>query len=425
VGFFDLFKREKRQSQLETILLGSTLTDTISTEQALSIPSVSSCVTLITDTIASLPIMLFHDTGDTTKPIEDDKRVMLLNDETNDTLDSFQWKKALITDFLLNGGGYSYINKTGNNVKSLNYVEFHKLNVIQGSDPIFKDYSISVNGDTYRDYQFLKILRKTRNGCTGSGIIAENNKILSVVYNSMIYEEILVKTGGNKRGFLKALRRLSETALAELKASWKNLYANNSENLMILNDGLEFTEASQSSVELQMNEQKKTNSAEIGKIFLVPANILDGTANDEEYANWIKVCIAPILTAFECALNRELLLPSEKKEHYFAFQTDLLLRGDILKRYTAYEVGIKAGFIQIDEVRYKEDLPPLGLKWIKLGLQDVLYFSDSDEIYTPNTNKLAKMGEDPQVDPNQPNQPNNGNMGQVSQNQNKAEIVAK
>jgi hypothetical protein len=38
-------------------------------------------------------------------------------------------------------------------------------------------------------------------------------------------------------------------------------------------------------------------------------------------------------------------------------------------------------------------LPPLGLEFIKLGLQDVLYFSEKSEIYTPNTNKIAKLGE--------------------------------
>ena len=77
-----------------------------------------------------------------------------------------------------------------------------------------------------------------------------------------------------------------------------------------------------------------------------------------------------------------------------------LTKGDIEKRFKAYELGIKNGVLQIDEARYKENLPPLGLKFLKLGLQDVLYFADSEEIYTPNTNKLAKMGENPTVEPN-------------------------
>ena len=108
----------------------------------------------------------------------------------------------------------------------------------------------------------------------------------------------------------------------------------------------------------------------------------------------------PILSAFESALNKDFLLPSEKEKNFFAFDTTDLTKGDIEKRFKAYELGIKNGVLQVDEARYKENLPPLGLKFLKLGLQDVLYFVDSEEIYTPNTNKLAKMGENPTVEPN-------------------------
>jgi HK97 family phage portal protein len=222
-----------------------------------------------------------------------------------------------------------------------------------------------------------------------------------------------VKTGGNKKGFLKASGRLSKEAMDELKVGWKNLYANNTENVLVLNNGLEFTEASQSSVEMQLNEHKRSNSDEICKLFLVPPRILTGEADDEEYNNWIKICILPILAAFETALNKDLLLPSEKETRYFAFDTTELTKGDIKKRFEAYELGIKNGVLQIDEARYKENLAPLGLKFLKLGLQDVLYFADSQEIYTPNTNKLARMG----VNDNEDVLDNNG-LGETGQQQN-------
>ena len=245
----------------------------------------------------------------------------------------------------------------------------------------------------FRDFQFVKLLRKSKDGVTGTGVIKENELMLSVAFNQMSYEEILTKTGGNKKGFLKTQSRLSPEAMAELKRAWKDLYSNNNENILILNNGLEFQEASQTSVELQLNEHKKSNSDEICKLFLVPPRILTGEADDEEYNNWIKICILPILSALETALNKDLLLPSEKDTHYFAFDTNDLTKGDIEKRFKAYELGIKNGVLQIDEARYKENLPPLGLKFLKLGLQDVLYFPKTEEIYTPNTNKLVTMGE--------------------------------
>lgn len=393
------FKQKEERATLEEILLQSgVLTSLISKDQALNIPALSACVELISMTVASLPVKLYAESGETTTA-EEDPRTDLINCDTKDALDGFQFKKALVEDYLMHGGGYAYINRARNDIKSLHFVSNTYVAVNKNTDPIFKKAEIMVNGAPYRDFEFVKLLRKTKDGVTGRGVLQENNTMLSVAYNQMIYEEILVKTGGNKKGFLKAQGRLSPEAMGELKKGWKDLYANNNENVLVLNNGLEFQEASQTSVEMQMNEQKRSNSDEICKLFLVTPRILTGEANDEEYNNWIKICIVPILAAFESALNKELLLPSEKEKLYFAFDTAGLTKADIKKRFEAYELGIKNGVLQIDEARYNENLPPLGLKFLKLGLQDVLYFADSEEIYTPNTNKLAKMGENPTVDP--------------------------
>ncbi|MGG3623856.1 phage portal protein [Bacillus gobiensis] len=388
-------KEDRAVSTLEELLLSAGLvTDKITKDQALDIPSVSYCVGIIADTVASLPITLYKEDGGKVKEIKNDPRVRLLNDNTEDTLDSFQFKKALVSDFLLNGAAYSYINRDKNTVKSLHYVANENVSVNINADPIFKSYDILVNGATYRDFEFIKIARNTKDGVTGRGIINENNKILSVVYNSLIFEEVLVKTGGNKKGFLKKIGgKLDKEAMDALKVAWNNLYKNNTENVMILNDGMEFQEASNTSVEMQLNENKKTNAAEICKIFNVPSSMLEGNASEDEYNNFIKICILPILKLIETALNKDLLLPSEKESFYFAFSTGDLLKGDIEKRFRAYEIAVKNGILQVDEVRYLENYPALGFNFIKLGLQDVLYNPVTKEIYTPNTNKSTNMDE--------------------------------
>jgi HK97 family phage portal protein len=387
---FRQYQKEERMTLEEILLQAGISTETITKDQALNIPSVNACVSVISDTVASLPIRLFKAKNGKVSVVED-YRVGLLNDETKDTLDGFQFKKAIVEDYLLTGAGYAYINRERNTVKSLHYVDNVNLSVNVNADPIFKKYDILVNGAPYREFEFIKLTRKTKDGVTGKGIINENNKMLSVAYNSLIFEDILVKTGGNKKGFLKAQGRLSPEAITELKNAWNNLYKNNTENVVVLNNGLDFQEASNTSVEMQLNENKKTNSTEICKIFIVPPSILDGTASDEEYNNWIKTCILPILIAIQTALNKDLLLPSEKGSFYFAFDTKELLKGDIEKRFKAYEIATKNGIMQVDEVRYLEDLEPLGLDFIKLGLQDVLYNPVTKEIYTPNTNKSTNM----------------------------------
>ena len=404
---WNLFKRKEIRQTLEEILIqGGLLTVPIAKNQVLNIPAVSACVDLISNTVASLPIQLYREGGKGRTEIVKDIRTELLNDDTKDTMDGFQFKRALVEDYLLMGGGYAYINRARNLVKSLHYVENQVVAVNLNSDPIFKKCQIQVNGEQFREFQFIKLIRKSKDGVTGKGIVKENNIMLSLAYHSIVFEESMVKTGGSKKGFLKSAGRLSKDAMDELKKGWKDLYGNNNENVLVLNNGLDFQEASQTSVEMQLNEQKKANSDEVCKIFLVPPKILSGQANDEEYNNWIKVCITPLLSAFETALNKDLLLPSEKEMYYFAFDTTELTKGDIEKRFKAYEIATKNGILQIDEVRYKENYAPLDLPFIKLGLQDVLLNVKTGEIYTPNTNQTAKIGSSGEIDTNQPNQNN-------------------
>ena len=63
------------------------------------------------------------------------------------------------------------------------------------------------------------------------------------------------------------------------------------------------------------------------------------------------------------------------------------------ERFEAYKAALESNFMQIDEVRFAEDMEPLGLSWIRLGLQDVLYDPKTKTIYTPNTNQTSVMGE--------------------------------
>lgn len=385
MGFWSNLFNRKEERSLEELLLQAGISGQVSKDNALNIPALAAGVDIISDVVASLPIKLYRENEGKVEEIID-KRVVLINDETGDTLDGFQFKKALVTDFLLDGNGYAFINRRRNEVKSIHYVEATQLSILINSDPIFKSYDILVNGRTYRDYEFLKIARKSRNGVTGRGIIQEHNKVLSIAYNTLVFEDILVQTGGNKKGFLKAQNKLSDEAIRGLKEAWKNLYSNNSENVVVLNNGLDFAEASSTSVEMQLNERKITNSNEINTILRMP----NGKIDEES----IKNCILPTLKAIETALNKDLLLPSEKEQSfYFAFDTKELLKGDIEKRFKAYEIAVKNGFMQVDEVRYEEDFEPLGLDFIKLGLQDVLYNPKTKEIYTPNTNKIGSIEE--------------------------------
>lgn len=395
MGILDLFKRSKSDTITDETNLNRWLNinaEEVTAQDLMSIPTVSGCVNVLSSMVASLPVQLFKEDGKKVSQIQDDPRLVLLNDVTGDTLNSFELKQALITDYLCFGSGYAYINRRLNDVKSIHYVENARVSILSNHEPIFKHSEFNVNGVTYQNYDFIRLLRRSRNGATGIGVLNENFEVLKMVYNCLRYENNLVSSGGNKKGFIKAQEKLSKEAIESLKAQWKAMYSNNTENCIVLNNGLEFQESSNTSVEMQLKENKSINALEICKMFGVPEHILNGGCTDEQFQGFIKTCLSPIITAFESALNAALLTNDERlHKYYFKLDTKELLKADILKRMNAYSIAVRNGIMQIDEVRYIEDLEPLELGFIKLGLQDVLYNPKTKEIYTPNTNKTNNV----------------------------------
>lgn len=365
----------------------------VNKQMALAVPTVSGGIDLIANIVASTPIKLYREEKGKAKEVTDDSRTRILNDETGDTLNANEFWRAIVRDYYTGKGGYAYINRDKGEIKSLHYVDEERIAIIKNADPIFKDFDINVNGATYKPYDFLKVLRNTKDGAEGTPITVENAKLIEVAYESLLFERNLVKRGGNKKGFLKSENRIDEPAMIALRTAFANLYSNTSDNMVVLNKGIDFKESSDTSTEMQLNENKLSNAAEFAKIFHISTDVIGGKATEQDTASLAKLAAIPLMTAIQCALNKDFLLEKEKGVFYWAFDTKELLKGDMKERFEAYKTALDANFMGVDEVRFAEDLEPLGLTWIKLGLNDVLYDPANKTIYTPNTNKLVNMGE--------------------------------
>ena len=397
MGFLkNLFKKSEYRA-VETIEIDEHLRQIMGlvtdTQTALNIPAVSACVDFISSKIAELPIKLYHEKDGKTAEIVKDIRLVLLNDSTGDLLDSYQMKKAFVRDYLLHGAGYIFPERNGNEFISLRFIANENVTVTKNYDPIYKVARYQIGTRTFFDDEIMRICRNTKDGVTGIGIIQEHADILNAAYKQIVYERYLVERGGNKKGFIQVDDRVTQEVLDDLKEKWRTLYSSDNSNMMVLNKGLKFVESSNTSVEMQLNESKDTNNELICEMFGLSSKVISGTASDEEYISAIKTAVMPIVSAIQTALNKSMLLWAEKSDHYFILDTKELLKGDILKRYQAYQIALKEGFLQLDEVRYEEDKEPYGLQFIKLGLQDVLFDPKTRTIYTPNTNQTAVLGE--------------------------------
>lgn len=387
-GPFDVTEKRDTEPQIvppvNDVLLQALLNnEEITREKALTLPAVSGAVDLIGNMIACMPVKLYKDQNGKIKEQWDDRRVKLLNGDTGDTLDAFQLKKAMVEDYLMGKGGYCFIQRNRNEVVSLRYVEDIYITILKNYKPIFKDYVILVMGEEYKPYEFIKLLRNTKDGSTGVGLTQELGKTLETAYDTLLYQLSLVKSGGNKKGFLKAQRRLGQEEINTLKRAWRNMYANNSENVVVLNNGLEFQESSNSSVEMQLDQNKRTLAEEINKIFHIYEN----------FELTFKEAIYPIVKAFETALNRDLLLEKEKGKYFFEFDVKEIIKASLRERYEAYKLAKETGFLTLNEIRKTENLEEIeGLDVVNVGLGAVLYNADTHTYFTPNTATTTDMG---------------------------------
>ena len=397
-NFFNRFKREEKrytETEIANILAGQPIATRIGKKEALNIPAVGTAVTFIAGTVAGLPIRLYKRDGDKIEEILDDYRLKLLNDETGDLLDAEQFKKALVTDMLLDGAGYAYIDKDGNNITGLYYVERQYVNLVIGADKVKKSVDIWLNGVKCRDFDVLRLTKDTVDGVQGLGVLDLHSLLFSTMYNALKYENTSVSTG-SKRGFLKSSRRLDKDMMDELKRAWRRLTSTDSDtnsNVLVLNEGISFESASSTATENQLNELKKTNNDLVYNIFGLNAALFNTSSTDMDgiYLNSVKTGILPVVEALNTALNKFLLLESEKGSYFFAVDPSEILKGNIKDRYIAYDTGIKSGWLQVDEVRKIEKMAPLGFNFMKMSLADVFYDPTTKEIFVPNTNGSGSL----------------------------------
>ena len=309
----------------------------VTRKQALSVPAVPSALFLISGIIAGIPIKLYRRDGNTITEITDDERTKLLNIETNSILGAFETKQAMINDLIMEGACYCYIGKDGNNATSLQYLPKYRVSVLDNGKLIDRTVLFLVDGNYYDNFNIMRAVRNSNDGVHGRGLLDDNATQISSMYNALVYENGVISKGVRK-GFLKSEGRLTVKALEALKKAWRMMTAKlGTSDVIVLNKGITFESADSTAVENQLNESKQTNADLIYKLF----GFTDKTFTDEKAFNiFVKTTIMPIVNCFVEAINRAMLLETEKGNLYFSLDMNDLLKADMLTRFNAYKTAL-------------------------------------------------------------------------------------
>lgn len=303
--------------------------DGIGKNTALNIPAVAGGIEFITAQAAAVPFRLYRRTAKGLEEVKKDDRTGVLNYDTGDLLSSTEMLQSLYRDYLLDGNGYLYINRQGNHPKSLHYVDCSKVSVTVDPDPIFKTGHVYVCGMAYRPWEFIRLCRHSVDGLQGKGILQENSKMLALAWATLVLQNSIMKGGGNARGFLTTERPLTDPQMNALKKGFAELYRADGNGVVVLQRGLDFKQASNTAVEMQLQEIVQQNRQEIMLMLGVPYEVITGNGTEDQFNAAIQRAVVPVITAMETALNRDLLLEREKGSLVWRADTTELTKGAI------------------------------------------------------------------------------------------------
>lgn len=388
---FSFFRKKENRSDaniIADVADGMILSkQTITRKDAMSIPVVTKSVAWIASAIAALPIKMYTKTDSGYQEVYDDYRLPLLNDYSGNGMIANDLKRQVLTDLLLDGNGYAYISKKGNKITKLSYIPTHRLTYTESVDTIDKIVNVWVDGKQVQDYNVFRLVNNSKNGISGIGFVSDCQDLLSTVLSSLQYENSSISSGV-RRGFLKSKSKLDSEKMNELRRAWKKLTTPNQSDVLVLNAGIEFEDASSTATESQLSQNKVINMHQILAYFGLPTNFFEGV-NSDAYLTAVRIAILPIVKQFTNALNNYMLLESEKSNLKFEIDTSDLLRINANERFAAYQTGLSSGILTIDEVRRMENLPALDMQYLKLGLGDVLYNITDGKIFVPNTGAIV------------------------------------
>ena len=377
--FSGLFKsRDKPQNRTAgsnyTFFMGGTTSGkTVTERSAMQMTAVYSCVRILAEAVAGLPLHLYKYTDDGGKEKAIDHPLYrLLHDEPNPEMSSFVFRETLMTHLLLWGNAYAQIIRNGRNeIIALYPLMPNKMSVdrnenghlfytyYRGSDEAIKNKDLAV---TLQPSDVLHIPGLGFDGLVGYSPIAMAKNAIGMAIACEEFGAKFFANGAAPSGVLEHPGTIKDPS--RVREAWQSQFggSSNSGKVAVLAEGMKYTPISISPEQAQFLETRKFQINEIARIFRVPPHMV-GDLEKSSFSNieqqsleFVKYTLDPWVIRWEQSIMRSLLTPEEKKTYYAKFNLDGLLRGDYQSRMNGYAIGRQNGWMSANDIRELENL---------------------------------------------------------------------
>lgn len=386
MGFFSGLFRSRDAPQNRTagssyaFYLGGTTSGKMVTERsAMQMTAVYSCVRILAEAVAGLPLHLYRYKKDGGK----EKALLhplylLLHDEPNPEMSSFVFRETLMTHLLLWGNAYAQIIRNGKGeVIALYPLMPNKMTVDRNENgQLYYQYNRSsdeastMKGSSVilKPTDVLHIPGLGFDGLVGYSPIAMAKNAIGMAIACEEYGAKFFSNGAAPGGVLEHPGTIKDPN--RVRESWQSTFggSGNSNKIAVLEEGLKYTPIGISPEQAQFLETRKFQINEIARIFRVPPHMV-GDLEKSSFSNieqqsleFVKYTLDPWVMRWEQSIQRSLLSVDEKKQYFVKFNLEGLLRGDYASRMNGYATARQNGWMSANDIRELENLDRIPVK---------------------------------------------------------------
>ena len=351
---------------------GTTAGKTVTERSAMQMTAVYSCVRILAEAVAGLPLHLYKytDGGGKEKAL-DHPLYRLLHDEPNPEMSSFVFRETLMTHLLLWGNAYAQVIRNGKGeVIALYPLMPNKMSVdrdengrlyytyYRGSDEAIKNKDFAV---TLQPSDVLHIPGLGFDGLVGYSPIAMAKNAIGMAIACEEYGAKFFANGAAPGGVLEHPGTIKDPQ--RVRESWQSTFggSGNANKIAVLEEGMKYTPIGISPEQAQFLETRKFQINEIARIFRVPPHMV-GDLEKSSFSNieqqsleFVKYTLDPWVIRWEQSIMRTLLSQEEKVQYFVKFNLEGLLRGDYQSRMNGYAIGRQNGWMSANDIRELEN----------------------------------------------------------------------
>jgi HK97 family phage portal protein len=333
----------------------------INSESAFSVNPIFSAISLISDTIATLPLDAFVREGGERRALRP-RPAWVLKPDVDTTREAFYG--SVIVSLLLDGNAFIRVYTQNNQIVNLVVLNPNQVQVkrnglgrltfiVEGEKKPLNTEEVVFIPDVVRPGSIRGVSR--------IDALKDNFGLAKALET---YAARFFGYGATTSGIIEYPHDLTFEQSQSLAAAFdsKHKGLRRSHKTGVLSGGATYKATSVSNDQAQFLDSRRMAVEDVARAFNIPPHLL-GLPGTNSYASveqnnlaWVTHGLRPIIAKIEGALSPLLALSPSGQNAFLRFNIDGLLRADINSRMSAYSIGLQSGFLTINDVRRLEDL---------------------------------------------------------------------